>query len=49
MFLTNTGVNVYAVDLTSESEDGESAWSIIEFVRIEVNSIAIRIEKHYHL
>ena len=48
-FLTNTGVHVYAVGLTDESEEGESAGSIIEFFWIDVNSISRHIEKLYFL
>ena len=31
-FLTNMGVDVYAVDLLSELKEGESIGSVIEFV-----------------
>ena len=48
-FLTSTGVYVYAVNLAAESEKGESARSLIEFVWIDVNSVARRIDKRYHL
>ena len=36
IFLKNTGVNVYAVDITDESEDGESSGSVIDFYGLKL-------------
>ena len=47
--MMNIGVDVYAVNLAAESEEGESARSIIEFVWIDANSLAIHIEGRYCL
>ena len=41
--MKNTGVDVYALDLAVESEEGESYGSVIEFVWLDATSLARRI------
>ena len=47
--MTNKGVVVYTVNLTAESEEGDSSGSVIEFVCLDTISIARWIEEHYQL
>ena len=49
IFLKNTGVDVYNVNLTAESDEGESSRSIVEFVVLDVISSARCIDKCYRL
>ena len=43
------GVYVYTVNLTVELEEGESSRTLIEFVWIDIDSLARRIDKRYRL
>ena len=47
--MTNLGVGVYAVYLAAELEEGESAGSVINFLWIDVDSLARHIILFYIL
>ena len=49
VFLTNTGVDVYAVDIADELREVDSTRSIIEFFYLDINILVRRIKKCYLL